>query len=97
LDTIAPKIKWLNLDSGDTLTPGTKRIKANITDNLSEIASYDLFVNDKWVIGAYNSKNDELEYIIDKHLKKNKNKLQLVVTDGVGNRSESTITISYFD
>jgi hypothetical protein len=97
LDTIAPKIKWLNLHSGDTLTPGTKRIKANITDNLSEIASYDLFVNDKWVIGAYNSKNDELEYIIDKHLKKNKNKLQLVVTDGVGNRSESTITISYFD
>ena len=70
-----------------------KRLKINIKDLESGIDKYDIYLNGKWVIGAYDAKNNLLFYDVDDYLKNGNNKMEVVVTDAVGNKTSRTYNI----
>ena len=70
-----------------------KRLKINIKDLESGIDKYDIYLNGKWVIGAYDAKNNLLFYDVDDYLKNGNNKMEVVVTDAVGNKTTRTYNI----
>ena len=64
-----------------------------ITDKGSGVDKYDIYLNGKWVIGAYDAKNNLLYYDVDENMKIGKNKMEVVVVDGVGNETRKSYTI----
>ncbi|MBO2523980.1 MAG: hypothetical protein CW336_09065 [Bacteroidetes bacterium] len=68
-------------------------MKINIYDKESGINKYDIYLNDKWVVGAFDPKNDLLFYEVDEYLKLGNNKMEIVVTDGVGNETRKIYNI----
>ena len=92
VDDVKPEVTPLNFKN-NTKVKKCKRLKIKIKDNESGIDKYDIYLNDKWVIGAYDAKNDLLYYDVDEYLKKGKNKMKVVVTDGVGNETSRLYTI----
>ena len=88
IDTVGPVLK--------TKTP-LKKLKAAIkkadhltfviTDNLSGINKYNLFINDKWVLAEYDGKSDLLTYWFDAEAPLDEMKIELKATDKVGNES----------
>ncbi len=70
-----------------------KRLKIKIIDKDSGIDKYDIYLNGKWVIGAYDAKNNLLYYDVDENLKMGKNKIEIVVTDAVGNETRQSYTL----
>lgn len=91
-DTIKPEVKPVNFGN-NTKVVKCKQLKINIKDCESGINKYDIFLNGKWVIGAYDAKNNLLSYDVDEHLKNGKNKMEIVVSDCVGNETRKTYTI----
>lgn len=90
-------------DTAPTITPDNfknnskvikcKRLKIKIKDTESGIGSYNIYLNGKWVVGAYDAKNNLLFYDVDENLKKGNNKMEIVVTDAVGNETRKTYNI----
>jgi hypothetical protein len=64
-DTVAPKIKTQIPEKKLNAIKKSKSISFIISDNLSGIAKYNLFLNDKWVLGEYDAKNDLITYNFD--------------------------------
>jgi hypothetical protein len=62
-----------------------KSLRFKITDDMTGIETYNIYLNDVWVLGQYDAKNNLLYYEVDSHLKKGTNHVKVVVTDGVGN------------
>jgi hypothetical protein len=62
-------------------------ITVKITDNLSGVGSYRATVDGKWVLMAYDAKNDKLSYYFDEKLSKGNHTFKIVVKDEVGNKS----------
>ena len=91
-DTVAPKISPVNFKN-NTKVIKCKRLNIKIKDAESGIDKYDIFLNGKWVVGAYDAKNDLLFYDVDEHLKNGKNNMEVVVTDCVGNVTRKKYTI----
>lgn len=60
IDTVAPKIKWLNPKPADSL-----KWAFEITDNFSGIAKYNAFLNGRWILLDFDAKNDLLTYDFD--------------------------------
>ncbi len=89
LDTIPPTIKALNISDGKNMTKN-KSVRFMIKDELSGIAKYEGFIDDKWVLFRYDSKNNIIEYrFSDNTIDKGKNHLlKLRVTDNRGNKQE---------
>jgi len=56
-----------------------------MTDNLSGINKYSLFINDKWVLAEYDGKSDLLTYWFDSETPTGELKVELKVSDKVGN------------
>ncbi|HQV77861.1 MAG TPA: M23 family metallopeptidase [Chitinophagales bacterium] len=83
-DTIIPEITQLKITS--------TVISAIITDNLSGIKTYQGFVDNAWVFFYHDAKNNNIEYKLDKPLNNGEHKLQLIVTDKVGNINTITQT-----
>jgi hypothetical protein len=87
-DTVAPKLKA-------SLTAAQfKKIKKplsfsfNISDNLSGVYKYNLYLNDVWVLGEYDAKSDLLTYLFDENTPKSGTlNFRLEVEDRVGNKS----------
>ena len=92
LDETAPKIYPNNFDDNTKIIK-TKRLKINVYDNESGISKYDIYLNDKWVVGAYDPKNDLLFYDVDEYMIFGNNKMEVVVTDGVGNETRKIYNI----
>lgn len=85
VDTIAPTIKPLVI-SGDMT--GRKYIEFKITDNLSGVSTYNIYINDTWVLGEYEPKKSSLRYYFDNRLPKgDKYKLKVVVGDNMKNET----------
>lgn len=83
LDTIAPTIRVNSLTYNMT---GRRYMDFKISDNLSGIKSFNIFINDKWVLGEFEPKNSTLRYYFDKRLPKAESyHLKVVVVDEVGN------------
>lgn len=86
-DTTKPEIKILNLKS--------ESININISDKLSGIGSYNVYIDNKWTNFYYDAKNDILEYNYDKTLTTGKHNLKIIVTDNVGNKNTLTHNFTY--
>jgi len=68
---------------------GRKNFTFKISDDLSGVNSYNLYVDGKWALADYDAKNTNLTYTFsEKYLSKGAHKLKLVVTDVVGNKTE---------
>ena len=92
VDSIKPTIKPLNFND-NTKVINCKRLKMTISDKGTGIDKYDIYLNGKWAIGAFDGKNALLYYDVDENLKIGKNKMEVVVTDGVGNETRKTFNI----
>lgn len=89
IDTIPPTIQTKKLYNNIDLQ-NRQNITFRINDNLSGIASYNAYIDDKWVILDYDMKYNSLKLSLDnvKYFKKNKHHLILEVSDYCGNLSK---------
>ena len=62
-------------------------LRVEIDDKESGINSYEMLVNGEWVLADYDAKKKLLVYQIDNHIKEGHNKLEIIVTDMVGNKT----------
>ena len=92
VDDVKPQVSPVNFKN-NTKVIKCKQLKINIKDNESGIDKYDIYLNGKWVIGAYDAKNNLLYYDVDENLKKGNNKMEIVVKDCVGNETRRLYTI----
>lgn len=92
VDEVKPQVSPVNFKN-NTKVIKCKQLKINIKDNESGIDKYDIYLNGKWVIGAYDAKNNLLYYDVDENLKKGNNKMEIVVKDCVGNETRRLYTI----
>lgn len=88
IDTVAPKIKpQLPIKK---LKAGLKKadhISFKISDSLSGVGKYFVYVNDKWVIAAYDAKSDMLTYTFDSSTPTGELNIIVSVEDKTGNIS----------
>ena len=85
-DDVKPIIKPVNFRSGGSISENWS-IRLEIEDKESGINKYEMYVNDEWVLADYDAKNNLLMYQIDDHIKEGHNKLDVIVTDMLGNKS----------
>jgi len=89
LDTIVPTILPLNISDGKNMSTETS-IKFKVTDNISDIQTYDGYVDDKWILFKYDGKNDLIYYDFDKKVEKGEHFLKFIVLDERGNENVFT-------
>ena len=85
LDTIAPKVTP-SFKNGESLK-GKRSFSITISDDLSGIAGYKVYIDDKWVLAEYDAKSRKLTVLLDERVI-NKNKDHLIyieVADERGN------------
>ena len=92
VDNVKPQVTPQNFKN-NTKVIKCKQLKIKIKDAESGIAKYDIYLNGKWVVEAYDAKNDLLFYDVDENLKKGNNKMEIVVVDAVGNETRKTYNI----
>ncbi|MBL7913299.1 MAG: M23 family metallopeptidase [Bacteroidia bacterium] len=86
-DTIAPKVKTKLSASQILKTKKLENFSFVIADDLSGIYKYNLYLNDKWVIGEYDAKADLLTYYFDTDTPPGNLPFRLEVEDRVGNKT----------
>jgi hypothetical protein len=69
------------------------RLEFFLSDNLSGIGQYALYVNEQWVIAEYDAKSHCLSYNCEEQSPSGWVKLRLVLADKVGNRLEQHYSI----
>jgi len=85
IDTVPPSIKPIVLSKDMT---GRRYLEFKITDNLSGVSTYDIYINDSWVLGEYEPKKSSLRYYFDSRLAKASNyKLKVIVGDNMKNET----------
>lgn len=88
-DTVAPIIKLA--PAATKKSPKSAKIVAvnfTISDNLSGISKYNLFVNEKWVIGEYDAKTNQIVYYFDEDTPPGPLDFKLEASDRLGNYSK---------
>lgn len=95
IDTIAPEIKPLGLNEGDTLS-SSEELVFRIVDDFSGIGNYRGLIDGKWALFEWDPKSSLLKYKPDPdHLSRNRrHKLELTVKDNRDNVSR--INISFY-
>ncbi|MDD3004502.1 M23 family metallopeptidase [Flavobacterium sp.] len=92
-DTIAPRIKPINLAEGKW-TNSQKSIDFIISDDFSGIKTYNGYINGNWILFDYDYKKQLITYEFDEQfIQSGRNEFKLEVTDNVGN---STIFETHF-
>ena len=94
IDSIAPTVKASNFKKGQSVK-ALKSLRFKISDDMTGIETYDIYLNDVWVLGKYDAKNALLCYEFDEKIKKGENKVKVVVTDAVGNTKTLKTTVVY--
>jgi len=96
IDTIAPVIKAINIYENKILSK-QNNVKFKITDNLSGINNYDIWVDDTWMLANYSPKTANLILTFNKYNKitKGKHKLKIKVKDERNNISEKIYNFTY--
>lgn len=86
-DTTPPKLTSINLSNGSNMS-GISEIKLKMTDDLSGIANFNGYINDKWVLFSYEPKNQIASYRFDEFFPEGGSyKLKFIAEDDCGNMS----------
>lgn len=80
VDTVPPKITARNFSNGKNVSNQTK-IDFTITDDFSGIQSFNGYIDDKWILMEYDSKNRHVWHRFDTNLAKGSHTFKLVVKD----------------
>lgn len=67
MDTIAPVIRSVNYTNGEKFGPG-QQIVFKVSDDLSGIKTYNLYINDKWALLEYDPKFERMFYRVDEKM-----------------------------
>lgn len=94
IDSIAPTVKATNFKDGQNVST-LKSLRFKISDDMTGIETYDIYLDDVWVLGQYDAKNALLYYEFDEKIKKGTNNVKVVVTDGVGNKKTLRAKVVY--
>ncbi len=94
LDTIPPVITSLSVSEGKDMSK-YKAIQFKMSDNLSGIDEFDLFINGTWAVLELDGKKSLYTYKIDNKVVKGKNHLLLVVKDERNNASTFSAEFDY--
>lgn len=94
IDSVAPKVSATNFKDGQAVSE-LKSLRFKITDDMTGIETYNVYLDDVWVLGQYDAKNALLYYEIDEKMKKGTNNVKVVVTDGVGNTKTLKMKVVY--
>ena len=86
-DTTKPAIKTSLKPKQIKKIKNHKSFSFKISDDISGILDYDLFVNDNWVIAEYDAKVNLLTYYFDEKTPSGNLKFRLEVEDKVSNKS----------
>ncbi len=88
IDSVAPAVTPVNISEGKILT-SAKHIQFKISDNLSGIETYNVFVDGNWKLANYVPKRATLTMPFNKYnaIEKGKHQLKVVVTDERGNET----------
>ena len=94
VDSVAPTVKASNFKDGQSVK-ALKSLRFKISDDMTGIETYDIYLDDVWVLGQYDAKNNLLYYEFDEKMKKGTNNVKVVVTDGVGNKKTLRVKVAY--
>ena len=94
VDSVAPTVKATNFKDGQSVKQ-LKSLRFKITDDMTGIDTYNIYLDDVWVLGKYDAKNALLYYEIDEKMKAGTNHVKVVVTDGVGNKKTLNLKVGY--
>ncbi len=94
VDSVAPTVKASNFKDGQSVK-ALKSLRFKISDDMTGIETYDIYLDDVWVLGQYDAKNNLLYYEFDEKMKKGTNNVKVVVTDGVGNKKTLKVKAVY--
>ena len=94
IDSVAPTVKASNFKKGQSVR-ALKSLRFKISDDMTGIETYDIYLDDVWVLGQYDAKNALLYYEFDEKMKKGENKVKVVVTDAVGNTKTLKTNVVY--
>lgn len=94
IDTVAPKVNAINFKPNVRL-PNISGLRFRIDDELSGINTYNVYVNDSWILCEYDAKNDLLFSRGLKNFNLGENRIRIIVSDVVGNITEKEYTVIY--
>ena len=94
IDSVAPKVTASNFKDGQSVKE-LKSLRFKITDDMTGIETYDIYLDGVWVLGNYDAKNALLYYEFDEKMKSGVNNVKVVVTDGVGNMKTLEAKVKY--
>ncbi len=91
-DTVNPKIIQYDRINTQQSIKSQRKLRFKVTDDLSGIKSYSIYVNNKWVLAEYDSKKD-LIWVDTSQLKLNNgiHSLKVVIIDAVGNEAQHAV------
>ena len=91
-DTTAPSVRPVNFSEGKPLK--VTMLKVRIGDNLAGVETYSCHLNGSWILAEYDGKTATLFIETRGKLRTGKNELRVEVTDGSGNSTRRTFTIT---
>ncbi len=94
IDSVAPKVSASNFKDGQSVKE-LKSLRFKITDDMTGIETYDIYLDGVWVLGKYDAKNALLYYEFDEKMKAGVNNVKVIVTDGVGNKKTLETKVRY--
>ena len=94
IDSVTPTVKASNFKDGQSVS-SLKSLRFKISDDMTGIETYDIYLDEVWVLGQYDAKNALLYYEFDEKMKKGTNNVKVVVTDGVGNKKTLKVKVVY--
>ena len=96
IDTVCPKISPINFYEGKNMQ-GINKLEFKISDNLSGIQDYDVWIDDQWVLSNYLPKKAKLIVAFNKYnkIEKGEHLVKISVIDERGNKAEKMIGFKY--
>ena len=79
IDSVAPTVRASNFKDGEAVST-LKSLRFKISDDMTGIETYDIYLDDVWVLGQYDAKNALLYYEIDEKMQKGTNNAQEVIS-----------------
>ncbi|MDR1848276.1 MAG: M23 family metallopeptidase [Bacteroidales bacterium] len=100
VDTVAPSVKPRNFKDNARLSPDVTALQLTINDDLSGIASYNAYLNGRWILLEYDGKRsavtldlNEMHIADPVTLVEGRNTLKIEVADRTGNITTKEYTI----